>query len=89
MIPDLIRAYRKKKGCQGKLLPYREMADDISRQLGVPDAITYNSINLWEKDHNKPRPTLMHLIFKHCTGDLKELARDILKELEDGQPVQS
>lgn len=83
MISELIQNYLKDND-----LSYREMADKISHQLGVPDAITYNSIYLWARGSNKPRPTLMQLLSKQGTGSLKELAGEILKELES-QPVQS
>ncbi len=83
MIPELISNYLKDND-----LSYREMADKISHQLDVPDAITYNSIYLWARGANKPRPTLMQLLSKQGTGSLKALADEILKEL-DIQPVQS
>jgi len=80
MIPDLIRNYRKDNDTS-----YRGIANEISHQLGVPDAITYNSIYLWERGSNKPRPTLMRLLAQQGTGSLKELAQSILNELDHAE----
>lgn len=77
MIPELVRNYLKDND-----LSYRELADEISNQLGVAEAITYNSIYLWARGSNKPRPTLMSLLYQQGHGSLKDLAFSILKELK-------
>lgn len=83
MIPELVKTYLK-----DNKLSYRGMAAEISNQLGVPEAISYNTIYLWIKGSHTPRPTLFQLLSKQGTGALRELAQEILKELENGQPVQ-
>jgi hypothetical protein len=82
MIPELIIDYLDNHN-----LTYRELADQISEQLGINDAITRTSIYYWIKGEFKPRPTLMAMIAKDGTGELQTLAQQILKELGK-EPVQ-
>jgi hypothetical protein len=81
MIPTLLENYLK----DNDNMSYREFADEISNQLGIPEAISYNSIYYWIKGANKPRPTLMNLLVKQGHGPLKELASEILKELKNSE----
>ncbi len=83
MIPELISNY-----LVDNKLSYREMAAKISWQLGVPNAITDVSITNWSDGTTTPRPTLFLLISKYGTGNLQELANQVLKELHPEQPVQ-
>ncbi len=77
MISELVSTYLEDHN-----LSYRAMAEKISQQLGVPNAITYQSIMNWSTGLNTPRPTLLMLMSKHCNGSLKELADQVLKELD-------
>ncbi len=83
MIPELISTY-----LDDNKLSLREMADEISLQLDADDVITYQSIQNWTTGEFTPRPTLWKLLSRYGTGNLQELANQVLKELHPEQPVQ-
>ncbi len=62
-------------------LSNRGASKQISTQLGIPDAISYNTIRNIRMGQN-PRPTIWRLLAQQGTGSLKELAEAILLELE-------
>jgi len=76
-IPQLISSY-----LENHKLSYREFADQISDQLNIPDAISYQAIQYWVTGEFKPRPTLMALLYQQGHGSLKELALAVLQELK-------
>jgi transcriptional regulator with XRE-family HTH domain len=77
MISNLITDYLEKNAYS-----YRQMAAEISRQLDVPNAVSYQTISNWANGTFNPHPPTMQWLAKHGSGDLKMLARDILKELD-------
>ena len=83
MISELITNYLEENK-----LSYRKMAAEISQQLGVPNAVTYQSISNWATGAFKPHPPLMLLLSKHGTGSMRELAQEVMKVLENEPVVQ-
>ena len=82
MIPDLVTTYQKTHEFDD-----RGTAVEINRQTGIPNFVTHQSIYNWRKGIHSPRPALMATLYKLASGDIKDLAGEILKVLER-QPVQ-
>lgn len=69
----------------------RKLAKEIGKQLGVPNAINYNTIYFWSKGLTKnpyKAALALPLLREHGDEKLSALADAILKELETTQPVQ-
>ncbi len=75
-IPHLFTTYLDEHN-----LSYREFASQVSKQLDIPNAISYQAVQYWATGEFKPRPTLMALLYQQGTGSIKELALAVLKVL--------
>ncbi len=75
-IPHIIKSYLDEQE-----LSYREFADQVSAQLGIPDAISHQTAQYWVTGIYKPRPAMMALWYQQAHGPIKELALAVLKVL--------
>jgi hypothetical protein len=69
----------------------RQLAKKINAQVGMPNAINYNTIYYWSKGRTQnpySASVVLPLLRERGDDSLRELADAILKELENGQPVQ-
>lgn len=70
----------------------RQLAKEIGAELGMPDAINYNTIRNWSKGHvsNPYKAAVVLPLLKERGGSsLGMLAGEIMTILDISQPVQS
>ena len=70
----------------------RQLAKKINAQVGMPNAINYNTIYYWSKGRTQnpySASVVLPLLLERGDKDLRELADAIIKELQTSQPVQS
>lgn len=78
-ISKLVASYQDKTQSSN-----RKMAQDICDRLGIPDAISYNTIRNWKEELASPKnPALLHLLAQQDDGDLSVLAQSIINELAE------
>jgi hypothetical protein len=73
-IPELVTSYLEDNG-----LSLRGMADQISEQLGIEDAVSHQAVAYWADGTYRPNPTMMQLLYRNAHGELRDLAFAILK----------
>ena len=70
----------------------RRLAKKINDQIGMPNAINYNTIYYWSKGLTRnpySASVVLPLLRERGDDSLSALADSILKELQLDQPVQS
>ena len=78
-ISKLVTSYQDKTQSSN-----RKMAQDICDRLGIPDAISYNTIRNWKEELASPKnPALLHLLAQQDDGARSEEASPD-KQRDDG-----